>query len=132
MEVIKNMDWTNKDEIKNRVHSEMLKTSPKVDLEPPDLEHIEIPSSISSDKNWDKINFLKKIHKKNYDSKIESGEWVFNGDFRMAGKYGGSSDPCPRCECTWSRIILTPKSVHYAQLLCARCGYHHKFVKKPK
>ena len=126
------MDWTNRDEIKKRVHSEMIKRAPKVDLEPPDLEHIEIPSSISSDKNWEKINFLKKIHKKNYDSKIESGEWVFNGDFRMAGKYGGSSDPCPHCESIWSKIIITPNCMHYGQLLCARCGHHHKFVKKPK
>ena len=36
------MDWSNRDEIKNRVHSEMIKTAPKVDLEPSDLEHVEI------------------------------------------------------------------------------------------
>ena len=124
------MDWTNKDEIKKRVHSEMIKRAPKVDLEPPDLEHIEIPNSISSDKNWHKINYLKDKHSENYKSKIESGEWVFKGEKKWAGTYGGPPNACSHCGCKCAIIVYTPKLTHHAQLICRDCGHHYKWLKK--
>ena len=116
------MDWYNRDEIKNRVHSEMVKTAPKVDLEPPDLEHVEIPTQRFPDKNWDQINYLKDKHSKIYESKIESGEWVFKGKYKF--------NVCPHCGYKWARIVYTPKLIHDAQLICRDCGYHYKWLKK--
>ena len=124
------MNWYNRDEIKKRVHIEMIKTAPKVDLEPSDLEHVEIPTPILPDKNWDQINYLKKQHSKNYNSKIENGEWVFKGEYRMAGKYGGPPDVCPHCGCKWGIIVYTPKLTHHAQLICRDCGHSYKWLKK--
>ena len=124
------MDWTNRDEIKKRVHSEMIKTAPKVDLEPPDLEHVEIPTPIFPDKNWDQINYLKDKHSKIYESKIESGEWVFKDEKKWAGTYGGPPDACSHCGCKCAIIVYTPKLIHHAQLICRDCGHHYKWLKK--
>ena len=126
------MDWTNRDEIKKRVHSEMIKTAPKVDLEPPDLEHVEIPTPIFPDKNWDQINYLKDKHSKIYESKTKSGEWVFKDEKKWAGTYGGPPDPCSHCGCKCAIIVYTPKLTHHAQLICRDCGHHYKWLKKSK